>query len=77
MIRLIAFGVAPTRDSRRLITALRARIDAVCLPRPIHFLDQLPRNATGKLTRAMLESLVMKRSAGTTSSLPGERATRP
>ncbi|MGI9026125.1 MAG: AMP-binding protein [Burkholderiaceae bacterium] len=66
--RLIAMVVAPTLDAQRLTAALRARVDAVFLPRPIHFVDQLPRNATGKLTRAMLESFATKRGA-TTGSL--------
>ena len=52
--RLMAFVVAPgiTRDD--LLAALRARIDAVFLPRPLLFLDALPRNATGKLPREAL-----------------------
>ena len=83
--RLLAVVVAPTLDAHRLNTALRARIDAVFLPRPIHFVDRLPRNAAGKLTRAMLESLVMKhsaaavpsRSAGATPAIVDQRATRP
>jgi len=33
---------------------LRARIDAVFLPRPLFFVDTLPRNATGKLPRETL-----------------------
>ncbi len=66
--RLVAIVVAPTLDAQRLTAALRARIDAVFLPRPIHFVDRLPRNATGKLTRAMLESLAMKDGAATASS---------
>ena len=56
--RLAAVVVAPTLDATRLLTALRARIDAVFLPRPLHFVDALPRNSTGKLTRAMLEELI-------------------
>ena len=53
--RLTAFVVAPgfTRDV--LLGALRERVDAVFLPRPLYFVDALPRNATGKLPR---ESLV-------------------
>jgi acyl-coenzyme A synthetase/AMP-(fatty) acid ligase len=53
--RLTAFVVAPgvTRDV--LLGALRTRVDAVFLPRPLYFVDTLPRNATGKLPReAML-----------------------
>jgi acyl-coenzyme A synthetase/AMP-(fatty) acid ligase len=56
--RLAAVVVAPTLDSARLLAALRERIDAVFLPRPIHFVDSLPRNATGKLTQARLQRLL-------------------
>jgi len=52
--RLMAFVVAPgiTRDV--LLGALRSRIDAVFLPRPLYFVDALPRNATGKMPRETL-----------------------
>ncbi|HKB83962.1 MAG TPA: AMP-binding protein [Burkholderiales bacterium] len=52
--RLTAFVVAPgvTRDV--LLGALRTRIDAVFLPRPLYFVQALPRNATGKLARETL-----------------------
>ncbi|MFL6579965.1 MAG: AMP-binding protein [Burkholderiales bacterium] len=52
--RLMAFVVAPgvTRDA--LLGALRERIDAVFLPRPLYFVDALPRNATGKVPQADL-----------------------
>jgi acyl-coenzyme A synthetase/AMP-(fatty) acid ligase len=33
------------------MTALRARIDPVFLPRPLRLIDALPRNEVGKLTR--------------------------
>ena len=52
--RLTAFVVAPgvTRDV--LLGALRTRIDAAFLPRPLIFVEALPRNATGKLPRETL-----------------------
>ncbi|MEO6017956.1 MAG: AMP-binding protein [Polaromonas sp.] len=56
--RLMAFVVAPGLDAAQLLTALRERIDAVFLPRPLVLLESLPRNSTGKLTRATLEALV-------------------
>ncbi|MEO8936637.1 MAG: AMP-binding protein [Burkholderiaceae bacterium] len=56
--RLTALVVAPTLDATRLLAALRERIDAVFLPRPIHFVDRLPRNDTGKLTHAMLQQML-------------------
>jgi acyl-coenzyme A synthetase/AMP-(fatty) acid ligase len=52
-----SFVVAPTLDDRRLRAALRARVDAIFLPRPLVFLDRLPRNPTGKLLRADLQAL--------------------
>lgn len=56
--RLAAFVVAPTLTPKQLIDALRSRLDPVFLPRPLVFLDRLPRNATGKLPRAELQSLL-------------------
>ena len=55
--RLTAFVVAPgvTRDA--LLAALRTRVDAVFLPRPLYFVEDLPRNATGKLPRETLRRL--------------------
>ncbi len=48
--RLIALVVAPELTPAALLQALRERIDAVFLPRPLLFVDALPRNATGKLS---------------------------
>jgi acyl-coenzyme A synthetase/AMP-(fatty) acid ligase len=54
--RLHAFVVAPTLDRPRILAALRGRIDPAFLPRPLHLLDALPRNAMGKLShQALLE----------------------
>ncbi len=55
--RLAACVVAPTLDAPRLLAALRERIDPVFLPRPLVFVDALPRNSTGKLPRQALEAL--------------------
>ncbi len=52
--RLTAFVVAPDITRDVLLEALRARVDAVFLPRPLYFVDSLPRNATGKLPREAL-----------------------
>ncbi len=49
--RLTAFVVAPGVTREVLLGELRARVDAVFLPRPLYFVDALPRNATGKLPR--------------------------
>ena len=58
--RLTALVVAPGLTSEQLMAALRSRIDAVFLPRPIHFLDALPRNSTGKLPREAINALVLR-----------------
>nr|WP_025915696.1 AMP-binding protein [Herminiimonas sp. CN] len=60
--RLTAFVVAPGCTPAMLMTALRARVDAVFLPRPLILVDALPRNASGKLPRAALQSLALAQS---------------
>lgn len=55
--RLAAFAVAPGMTQAGLRSALRARIDAIFLPRPLVLLESLPRNSTGKLTRETIEQL--------------------
>ena len=55
--RLTAFVVAPGLSARQVSIALRDRIDAIFLPRPLVLVDQLPRNSTGKLPRGDLQAL--------------------
>ena len=55
--RLAAAVVAPELDASGLLAALREHLDPVFLPRPLLFVDALPRNATGKLPRAALQAL--------------------
>ncbi|MBH2009254.1 MAG: acyl-CoA synthetase, partial [Xanthomonadaceae bacterium] len=55
--RLSAFVVAPGLTPAQLRTALRERIDAMFMPRPLVLLESLPRNSTGKLPRSALETL--------------------
>ena len=55
--RLVAFVVAPQLDRVQLRAALARIIDSAFMPRPIVWVDQLPRNSTGKLTRASLQTL--------------------
>lgn len=57
IMRLAAAVVAPTLDAERITAALRQHLDPVFLPRPLIFVDALPRNATGKLPRAALQAL--------------------
>jgi acyl-coenzyme A synthetase/AMP-(fatty) acid ligase len=56
--RLCAAVVAPGLAPEQLRAALRQRIDAIFLPRPVIFVDRMPRNATGKLPRAELLALL-------------------
>lgn len=65
--RLAAAVVAPTLDAERLVAALREHLDPVFLPRPLLFVDALPRNATGKLPRAALQALFTQSSARKTA----------
>ena len=58
--RLTAFVVAPGVSSEAVMSALRQRIDAAFLPRPLCFVDSLPRNETGKLPRRALDRLVRR-----------------
>jgi acyl-coenzyme A synthetase/AMP-(fatty) acid ligase len=60
--RLAACVVAPGMDAPHLLAALREHIDPVFLPRPLLFVDALPRNRTGKLPRAVLQALFQARS---------------
>jgi acyl-coenzyme A synthetase/AMP-(fatty) acid ligase len=55
--RLAAVVVAPTLSAAQLTEHLRRRIDPVFLPRPLLLVEQLPRNATGKLPLQALQSL--------------------
>ena len=55
--RVAAFVVAPTLSPTTLVDELRQRIDPVFLPRPLLFVDRLPRNDTGKLPQEALRAL--------------------
>jgi hypothetical protein len=55
--RLTAFFVSETLSPRQVLAALRERVDPAFLPRPIHRIGRLPRNANGKLTQAALAEL--------------------
>ncbi|NTV11844.1 MAG: acyl-CoA synthetase [Zoogloea sp.] len=57
IVRLAACVVAPGLDAATLVAELRRRIDPVFLPRPLVFVEALPRNATGKLTHEAAEAL--------------------
>jgi acyl-coenzyme A synthetase/AMP-(fatty) acid ligase len=55
--RLGAVVVAPALSVAALTEHLRRRIDPVFLPRPLIFVERLPRNATGKLPHRELQRL--------------------
>jgi len=56
--RLAAIVVAPGLDATTILAALRRLIDPAFLPRPLHLVDTLPRNAVGKLPREELLRLI-------------------
>ena len=58
VVRLMAFVVAPTLSAAAIEGALRERIDPAFLPRPLYFVEALPRLATGKMPLASLRTLV-------------------
>jgi len=53
----MAFVVAPGLTAPALLAALRERVDAIFIPRPLVLLEALPRNSTGKLPREALLAL--------------------
>lgn len=55
--RLVAFAVAPGKPPEAILSSLKNKIDPVFLPRPLYLVDALPRNPTGKLQKAVLETL--------------------
>jgi len=52
--------VVTRRQRGEIRAALRRRLDEVFLPRPLLIVDRIPRNATGKVVKAELASLVEK-----------------
>ena len=58
--RLTAFVVAPEKSAEQVLSALRKVMDPVFLPRPLHIVQKLPRNDTGKLTRESLLNLMQE-----------------
>jgi acyl-coenzyme A synthetase/AMP-(fatty) acid ligase len=58
VVRLVALVVAPGIPAAQILRALRGRVDAAFLPRPLCLVERLPRNAAGKLPRDALAPLV-------------------
>lgn len=74
--RLCALVVAPTLNQAALLDALRQRIDAIFMPRPLILVEQLPRNATGKLPRAAIAAILAQHAAEV-SARPAAQAAAP
>lgn len=55
--RLVAFVVAPALTGADILAALRQQVDPVFLPRPLVFVDALPRDSNGKLAASALAAL--------------------
>lgn len=58
--RLAAFVVAPQLSSNEITAALLPQLPAVFLPRPIIFIDALPRDGNGKIPAAILSALIAR-----------------
>ena len=67
--RLAALVVAPTLGAERIVAALRERVDAVFLPRPLHRVASLPRDPLGKLPLARLREHVVALSSGSSTAI--------
>lgn len=63
--RLAAAVVALGINAETLLAALREHLDPVFLPRPLLFVDALPRNSTGKLPHSALKALFQAHRAWT------------
>jgi acyl-coenzyme A synthetase/AMP-(fatty) acid ligase len=72
VVRLAAFVVAPGVTPATVMAALRKSMDPVFLPRPLMFVDALPRNATGKLPHEALARLAQ--ASGASACTGGEGA---
>jgi acyl-coenzyme A synthetase/AMP-(fatty) acid ligase len=58
--RLAAFVVAPGLSRATVMNALRQSIDVAFLPRPLVFVESLPRNDAGKLPREALSRFITR-----------------
>ena len=63
--RLTALVVASGVSTDEILAALRQCIDPAFLPRPLHRVQKLPRNAAGKLPREALAALLAELGDGT------------
>lgn len=56
--RLAAFVVAPGVERSAILAGLRGHLDPVFLPRPLVFVDALPRDGNGKIPARVLDGLI-------------------
>jgi len=54
----LAALVVSKRGKQELLLALKQYIDEVFLPRPLHFVNKLPRNELGKIDKSELKQLI-------------------
>ena len=65
VLRPCAFVVAPNVSAQTIREHLRQQVDPVFLPRPVWFVEQLPRNDASKLPRSALLALYRQHSGKT------------
>lgn len=58
--RLAAFVVAPGLQRTEILAGLRHHLDPVFLPRPIVFVESLPRDGNGKIQARALQDLIAR-----------------
>jgi acyl-coenzyme A synthetase/AMP-(fatty) acid ligase len=72
--RLAALVVAPGLEVSDIIDGLRPQVEPLFLPRPVYFVDKLPRLGTGKLAGTEVNALYNElRKAKSTVSDPGRQ----
>ncbi len=62
MPRLKAVAVAPDLTAATIVKALRKRVDAAFMPRPLVLVESLPRNRLGKLLQVDILALLAQNS---------------
>jgi acyl-coenzyme A synthetase/AMP-(fatty) acid ligase len=58
--RIAALVVSPSLAVDAIRLALRGKLDPIFIPRQIHLVSALPRNATGKITRREVSDMLMQ-----------------
>jgi acyl-coenzyme A synthetase/AMP-(fatty) acid ligase len=58
--RLSALAVSRTLTAEQIVSALRERVDAIFLPRPLRLVPAIPRNGIGKVTQQSLNAVLAK-----------------